>query len=695
MLIAIDFETHLISADEPIPKPVCLSYDDGQNQGVLVEADMHKYLKEILSGDQIIVAHNMKFEAAVIQKYFPDLIPDLNRKMKSGEMYCTKIYEQLIDCLRRKRGQKYSLADLVKAYFKEDISAGKKRLPKNASPKAQIKSQLNELLGCPEKEESPWRLRYSELEGIPLNEWPKEAYQYALDDSIWALKIAKAQIQMGLDYGLSVRAEYLLGLMGYIGIMTDQSRVKTLESEILDKITPIYKYLETKGLAEQKKGKWSKKMKLFREHVLSLNVNHEYTIKKILSTSNESLTRYVSQVDDPIIQAILDIGKYEKALTAFVMRLKEATEHPIRTEYNAVVSSGRTSSRTSNIFPSVNIQQMPRGLDGVTWDIRNCYVPRPGYKICSIDYSGLELCSTANQLYKTLGWSKMLDKLNSGDKPTDMHSIFAAQVKGCTYEEFVANKKQKEYAIIRQLCKPINLGFPGGIGYDTMRSLLLRDGIVTKFRVLAEYNTERAAKRVLYKIKEHADNLRIKRTEKRKYAIVEDELVGLKKHLFKLYPCLEEFLTSYHNKLLTGETKKVCNEFGEWEDEPMYRFEIDGFRRDYCTYTEVCNGYLMQSPSAIGAKKAMCHIIEKYYWSENVNPLAFIHDEIVFEVKDDEHMYTYVQDIADILINEMQTVLPDVRIAVEAELMDYWMKAGGFWSQAYWKDAHSYILKAT
>lgn len=668
-LEAIDFETYLISADEPIPKLVCLSFANEDSQGVIIGEDIHQHLKALLKSDTIIIAHNMKFEAAVIQKAYPDLIPDLNRKMREGQMYCTKIYEQLIDCLRRKRGQKYSLADLVAAYFKEDISAGKKG-------------------------DDVWRLRYSELDGIPLSEWPKEAYDYALDDSIWALKLAKTQMNMGLDFQLSVRAEYLLGLMGYTGIETDQSRVDTLESEILDKITPIYKQLEAAGFTKFEKNKWKKSSKLFREHILSLNVNHEFTSKKILSTSTESLNRYLDQVADPIIQGFVDISKYEKALSAFVSRLKAADGHPIRTEYNAVVSSGRTSSRTSNIFPSVNIQQMPRGLDGVTWDIRNCYVPRPGYKICSIDYSGLELCSTANQLYKTLGWSKMLDKLNSGTKPTDMHSAFAAQVKGCTYEEFIANKKQDEYTKIRQLCKPINLGFPGGIGYDTMRSLMLRDGIVTKFRVLAEYQTERRAKQVLFQLRDHVDNLRIKRTEKNKYAIVEDELVGLKKHLFALYPCLENFLTSYHNKLLTGETKRICNEFGEWEDEPMYKFEIDGFKRDYCTYTEVCNGYLMQSPSAIGAKKAMCHIIEKYYWSEQVHPLAFIHDEIVFEVKDDEHAIMFVEDIADILISEMQTVLPDVRIAVEAELMDYWMKAGGYWGKAYWKDAKCATLKS-
>lgn len=39
------------------------------------------------------------------------------------------------------------------------------------------------------------------------------------------------------------------------------------------------------------------------------------------------------------------------------------------------------------------------------------------------------------------------------------------------------------------------------------------------------------------------------------------------------------------------------------------------------------------------------------------------------------------------MIDEMQTVLSSVRVAVEASISDYWQKADGFWTKTYFKDA--------
>ena len=677
-MIGIDFETYLISSEMPVPKPVCCSsYREIINRTEQLSPEeisgflfighesMEAFLKEILESDQIIVAHNMKFEALVIYHWFPNLRKDLLRKLHNGELYCTKIYEQLLDNVRKKKSPKYSLDKLVDKYLGLDISESKAA--------------------------ESWRMRYSELDGVPRSKWPKEAVDYAIDDSRYAYKIAKLQSQVEMDYKLSVEAEFYLNLMGLNGILVDHNRALQLKNELLDKVVPMYKELEKLGLCEETEGKYKKKMNAFREHIKGLDIIHEYTIKGVVSTSGESLDRYAEQCDDKALRYFREAIKYEKILTAFAGRLMEA-DPLIRTEYNAVVSSGRTSSRSSKQFPSVNIQQMPRSVDGLTWDVRNCYIPREGYKICSIDYAGLELASTANQLYKTFGWSRMLDTINSGDSPVDLHSKFACRVKSIkdnrhiTYEDFVSNKKCEGYKEIRQLCKPINLGFPGGIGYDNMRSLLIKEGVNTKFKVLYESSFEKNVKNKLYRLKDECPNLRIKRTEKRKYTLVYDELVGLKNTLFDLYPELERFLKEKHHDFLTGETKHMKNEFGEWEAEPMYAFEIDGFRRDWCTYTEFCNGYLMQSPSAIGAKKAMNHIIAKYFDSNVVTPLAFIHDEIVFEVLDNQEMPAIIKDISQIMIEEMQSVLPNVRVTTEAEVFDYWKKAGGFYEATYWKD---------
>ncbi len=325
---------------------------------------------------------------------------------------------------------------------------------------------------------------------------------------------------------------------------------------------------------------------------------------------------------------------------------------------------------------------MPREVPNVSYDIRNCFVPSvDGCKIVSIDYAGLELASTAHQLYRVYNKSSMRDTINEGTSPIDMHSKLAARIKGVSYEHFMEHKKEQEYKDARQLAKPINLGFPGGIGFDTMRHLLWQAGINTRFEVLHTEKKRQALNYYYFKLQ--APDIRIARIDKNTWALVRDELVKLKRDFFDLYPELESFLKVTHNKYITKNKKWVKNEYGEWEEEPMYKYDLYGFKRDWCTYTAFCNGFLMQTPSAIGAKKAVNKIVSSFHNHPDIRPLAFIHDEILFECK--EHRKDLVDDASLIMIEEMQSVLSSVRITVEASMMDYWQKADGFWTKQYFK----------
>jgi len=644
-MLAIDFETHLISSEHPAPKPVCVSWYDGKNSGLFRGKDMEPFLKKALA-NRILVAHNMKFELSVIYAWFPDLRADLDKGLEEDRFMCTQINEKLLNCIRKIPVNRTNLAALVDNYFKEDISDTK------TDPNA-------------------WRLRYSELEDVDI--WPQDAIDYAINDSIWCYKVAELQLAP-LD-------------------VVDPKRVELLDKEIVALVTPARNNLIKHGFMKEVKGEFKKSAKLFAEHISKV-VPPEHiqkTIKGNISTSEESLDKYSQAVEDPIISSYIDVMEYANVQAAFVKRLKTANPH-IRTEYGAVIKTGRTHSRSSDLYPSVNIQQMPREVKLVTYDIRNCYVPRPGYKICSIDYSGLELASAASQLYKYFGESRMRDAINSGDTPIDMHSMLAHRImslqlkRDVSYEEFLSNKKEGDYKKMRQISKAVNLGFPGGLGFRTMRGLLFKEGIKTKYKVLSSSPYENIIRADLRKFKSMEPNLRCERTGFREYSLVYDELVTLKGELFDLYPELGLFLTEKHEMFKTGEKKRMKDEFGEWVWEEMYSYDVGGFKRDHCTYTEFCNGYLMQSPSAIGAKRAIVNTIKKYRGTGKVNCLAFIHDEIVFEVKDCPEMLDYVKDVAFIMIDSMQTVLKGVRIAVEADVMDYWKKSGGFHVETFFKD---------
>lgn len=718
--VGIDFETYLISDEQPIPKPVCLSeYSIGGTPKLHIGyTEMDKALRRILCSNAEIIAHNAKFELLVIWEHFPHLRNKILQSLDKGKWFCTKLYEHLLENVSRGLQPKKDLAILVKKYFQEDISAGK-------------------------KDPDAWRLRYNELDGVPREEWPQEAIDYAIDDSIWALKIREAQYKVNdnITHFEQVYDEFCLSLMASSGIEVDKERIAQLEQECWEHIIPSYRLLNQQGMIVVKSQfkdngeKYSTPPVTFKKGILNQEEicikqdsilenwkdnNSKYKLgkskKAILkyiekeipvliktekghtSTTSEALSQYLSQKpDDKVIKALDTITDYEKTLTAFVSRLKESSG-VIRTEYNAIVSSGRTSSRTTSAYPSVNIQQIPRGLEGVTWDVRNCFVPRKGFIWVSIDYNGLELASTAHQLGKLFNHAKMLKTINSGDEPVDMHSKLAARIKSMkdkrviTYEEFVSRKKEKGFKEYRQLSKPINLGFPGGIGYDTMRTLLAKEGIFPKFKVIQTSKWEDDIKKYYEKFKRDYP-VRIKRIGKFEWALVYDELVELKQELFGLYPDLKKFLTDYHENFLTGQTKAVKNEFGEWESEEMYSFNIDGVKRDWCTYTAFCNGYMMQSPSAIGAKRAVRACVKKYIDDPNVNVLSFIHDEINFEVRADANIERYIKEMSEIMIDQMHSVLDSVRIAVEAQTMTYWAKDGNMDTWTAWKNPGSNELR--
>jgi len=362
MLLFIDFETYLINSAGPIPEPICLSYYDGKTDGILKGPDIEKFLSYIFNNKHTLMgAHNAAFELNVITKYYPKLKSCLYKKLKHKQIICTKIYEQLLDCTRKKPIASFGLASLVLKYFNIDISENKKN--KNS-----------------------WRYRYHELVDIPLLDWPEEAIKYSKEDSIWAYKIYLKQLEeKKIDTSISVAADYYLNRMGLTGINIDQGRIVQIEEELKEKIKDYVKQLEEASiLIHDKKGR-KRNMKYFKEVIKEKLPNARHTSKGSVSTSHEDMIYYLTLVpeDDPfhnILTSFIEVMKAEKILTAFVSRLKKADPY-IRTQYKAVVNSDRTSSFTSENFPSVNIQQMPREIKGLTWDVRNCFIPRKGTDI--------------------------------------------------------------------------------------------------------------------------------------------------------------------------------------------------------------------------------------------------------------------------------------------------------------------------
>lgn len=651
-MIAIDYETFLIGNGSIFPKPVCLSYYDGAETGLLNRSETDTFLRDLLTSNEIIVAHNAVFECGVTVTHYPDLAELVFDALDNNLIYCTKINEALWNIQREKKLFDLTLAGLVKHYFTTDISETK------TDPDA-------------------WRLRYSELSDTPVYDWPEAAKKYAIDDSIWAFKVKEKQKY--IDQSLTLKSAVYLNLMGARGFAIEQSRVLKLEEEIWAYLMPRYDFLVQQGFCDYipRQRKPRRKVKKIKEYIESLGLELMQTEKGETSTDANALVSYLVQKEDPVLRAYSELSKYEVILNTYISHLKGAPK--IYSQYSTTMNTGRTSSSGSKLFDSVNIQNQPRKVENVTWDIRNCYMPRLGFKVVSIDYAALELRAVAHQLYTLLGYSKLREILNSGDKPVDPHSILAAKVKGIPYYEgFKADYKED-----RDKVKEVSLGLPGGMGYDTIRRTMWKKGIKTKYQVLQKSKNKNSL--FYYLANLHEPNLRIAQIGKYEYALVQDELVTLKKFVFELYPELEEFLKETHKKFQTGKNRWVKNDYGDFELEPMHRYETHGFVRDNCTYTALCNGFLMQTPSAIGAQKAMIKLNRHFWNSPDIIPQAFIHDECVFEVR--ENRIDLTEEAAYIMIDEMQLALPSVRIAVEESWSDWWQKADGFLTRKFWRDA--------
>lgn len=652
MLRAIDFETNPISVGAIFPSPICVSTHSENGSNLYIGKDMEQRLYKWLREDTII-AHNATFELCVILTHFPNMKDIVQKALEEDRIICTLINEQHININREKPLNKMNLAALVLHHFKTDISET--------------------------KGEDSWRTRYNELEHTPLIQWPKEAVDYAIDDSVWAYKLHKQQINV--ESSLSLKCSVALNMMASEGMTISPERVETLKKEVMEFLQPKYDFLIQEGFCSPVKNKDipKKKVKKLKEYIEVMPLEFMYTAKGSISVTGEAIEYYRNQIENPILKAFSEIAEYEKVLSSYVSRMEG--ENIIYTSYSTVKNTGRTSSSGSTLFPSLNIQQLPREVKNVTYDLRNCFIPSPGFKILSIDYAGLELASTSHQLYSVYGRSKMRDTINEGESPIDMHSKLAAYLKKMSYTEFLERKKELKH--VRTLAKPINLGFPGGLGFDTMRKLLYMAGIKTKFKILHKAIRKEHLSHLLFSLK--APDLRIARLNKEEWALVQDELVELKRAFFSLYPELEDFLKHKHKEfIMKGSTKWSKNEYGEWELDDMYKYSVGGFERSWCTYTAFCNGFLMQSPAAQGAKGAVCAIYNKYVDNKDMFPKAFIHDEILFEVR--EGREDLIEEASCIMIEEMQKVLNSVRITVEASLANEWTKTNEYWTKQYWRN---------
>lgn len=619
--VAFDTETWRFQPGLQAPRLVCAAFSDGTEDYLDASEEGIDRLHLLCHDtDTMLIGHNVAYDAIVCMNHDPArMTPAVFKAYREGRVSCTLVREKLIRLAHgemsfhaTRKGLKptdFKLSSLVKRYVGADITATKK------GPDA-------------------WRTRYAELDGVPVEEWPKAASEYALDDArltlaAWQAQAAHEEAPAGsvidFDTGMvineldQVRGHLALMLMTTWGLRTDPAPVAFLKKALTKEVTGANSKLVALGLKKvDKKGKVSKNMKAIKEMVEeAFGGDPPMTDTGRPKTDKETLEK-CDPDKYPGLALLAETTGSAKLLDAFVPVLESGTAHPTNPQYDILKETGRTSSY------NFNVQQMPR-----KGGVRECFIPREGWYYVSIDYDTLELRALAQTCLDLFGWSRMAEALKSG---LDPHLDFAADILGIEYETALAwrsgnegPEKKKLVGENRQMAKAANFGYPGGLGAGSFASY-----------ALATYGVR----------------------------ISEDKAKSLKRTWLEKWPEMQLYF-KHVNSMLGG------------KDKCPVRLERSGLIRGEAAYCAACNMYF-QGLAAVGAKRALWLVADACYAQPNspaygARPVAFIHDEILAEVPISIASEASME-ISRLMSEGMSAYIPDIPITCEPALMDRWYK---------------------
>lgn len=487
MVIALDTETHLIQRGLAAPPMVCVSlafrsYSEDGNGGLYIPRHLRMLPPEealfrengdvvtallsregwrkvgrivlswAMGGDEAtgggrLIGHNLPYDALVLMADDPGLIPhfrDLYRHHHASDTWIRERLRNIADGL----GAKFPnfLANLVTKYLGEEAGAEAKAA--KHGPDA-------------------WRLRYAELDGIPLTEWPEAAIAYPLADASDTLAVWEKQGGISPAYpsqateARETGGHLALHSMGVWGVRTDGERVAGMRAAWRTRIEAGERAAIEGGWYRPER--WGPKgghspagisaTKLREVISEAFDGEPPRTARGAIKTDEDTLLAAAELPGAPrALVAYADSRKAAKLESVWGSALASGAQHPVTAEWNPLVDTGRTSCRNPPW------QQQPRGAG-----TRECVVPRDGFVIVAADFNAAELRALA-QLCKWLGLGQSM--IRAFEAGIDLHCHTAATYNGLSYAEFFAKYQagDKWAAEQRQAAKAVNFGIPGGLG---------------------------------------------------------------------------------------------------------------------------------------------------------------------------------------------------------------------------------------
>lgn len=485
----LDTETFPITAAEPIPRLVCVSLDagDGPTLHASIELDLFDRIVAALEGG--IAGVNTPFDVFALLRWRPDLYPHIVAAYNAGRVHAVDLREVLIDVAEGmfyKRGT-YGLGPI-----------------------------LARRCGVELDKSDPWRLRYGELHGLPVSAYPPDAVRYASLDgwahrAAWAAQEHYREVALGasgIDVFGNAAAQACAALPLYAqtlhGMHVDATRVAAVDAVLARMIGELTGRVLGSGLARvqgKSKPKVVRNVKLASDMFIELapRIGFEVTMtQRGASLSEDELSRAQIPRDHPL-DAFRRLGAVQSLRKKSIPPLL----HPVvRTRYEGCVETGRTSSSApgkkkkkaeeseddtatplAQIWPGTNLQNQLKGCvcgcdPPCGLGPRECLVPPPagytppslphifvptspaGYYLAKSDFSGAELVTLAQIEVDLFGSSTLGDVIREG---RDAHAELGADLIKVARHLFDP-KGNREHKNARALAKPVNFGFPGGLG---------------------------------------------------------------------------------------------------------------------------------------------------------------------------------------------------------------------------------------
>lgn len=612
----------------------------------------------------ILVNQNISFDFAAIAEdahQADKLLGKVGDEDSLFEQVMTRIFEMLDLRLVEDTMLREQLIDLAEGTLGKDFES----LTKDNNPRRKkygLKELSKKYLGV-DLDKLTYRLGYHRFLNKALNEYPAGAVKYLTDDVESALLVcARQQVRAtlhGLEPGQRIpnsadqsNAAFSFTLLSAWGIRTNLSKVQQLDADLDRQARQMFGVLQASGLVRAsgpKAGTRDLKLthKLVAEAYEAAGLPVPLTKSgKNVSTAGAVLediamirlrgsTKDVVAADGTIdetelfrdpLYAYSHYTSIQKLQNTYLPVLYEGTKYPINASFDIIKETGRISCYRPNLT------NLPRGgsktiLQRLQSRVRQCFVPRPGFVFCSVDFNTLELCTLAQVCIWMLGESKLAEAINSG---LDPHLLMAAeQFLNMSYEEALARKKEKDVADMRQMVKAANFGLPGGLGIHTLIEY-----------AKASYNV----------------------------FLSEDEARILKEKWLAAWPEMRGYFNRI--KMLMKGFDDRGQTIGDIEQ------YVSGRIRGRTRYTAACNTFF-QGLAADGAKHALNKIQRASYLRNGPlygsRAVAFVHDEIIMEHP--EHLAAERGLIqAEIMVKAMQEVCPDVRISAAPALMRCWLK---------------------